>query len=89
MSQSLEYIPKPITAADVPPEWIERVNLALQRDGNAYRASVGEPFTIEAQSLNDPELWLPIMLHTGGNTFATAADRDAVLAQLWRRMPNT
>jgi hypothetical protein len=73
----------PLTAAEVlATNWADNVRSAVQRDGNALRAGVGN--TIEAQSINTGEFG-PILLRNGGVVFATAADRDAVLAHIQRR----
>jgi hypothetical protein len=85
-----------ITAAAVSAEWIAIVREIAQRDGHALRGGVliasavegGEKIdrvtghTIEAQSINHPDVWPAIQLPGDGHTFTTSADRDAVLRQI-------
>lgn len=77
-----------ITAEQVPAAWIAAVREVARRDGHAVRAhSTGSgqagagAHTIEVQSINTGE-WQPLMLPGDGCTFATVADRDAVLRQI-------
>lgn len=86
MSEVLQPSSKPTTAAELSPEWIARVRGIIARDGHAVRACMDRP-TIEIQNPNRPEYWQPLNLQTNTHLFATAADRDAVLAQLWRKSP--
>jgi hypothetical protein len=75
----------PLTAAEVlTTNWADNVRSAALRDGNAIRAGL-HANTIEGQSINAPHQWMPILLRNGGTTFATAADRDAVLAHIHRK----
>lgn len=77
----------PIALAALPEGWIEDRRAIVVRDGHAVRAGErggdlsGEPFTLEVKSLRTNE-WLRLTLPGGGTTFASAADRDAVLRQL-------
>ena len=70
---------EPITAADVPPEWIDDVRTIAQRDGHAVRA--GAESTIEVQSINTG-LFGRLMLPGSGHHFTTDAERDVVLRQI-------
>jgi len=70
----------PMSAAEVlGTNWADNVREASRRDGNAIRA--GEGNTIEGQSINTGQ-WMPIMLRNGGTAFASADDRDQVLAEI-------
>jgi len=72
----------PLTAAEVlATNWADNVREASLRDGNAIRAGAGN--TIEGQSINTGQ-FMPILLKSGGVAFASAADRDAVLAHILR-----
>lgn len=83
--------PPPLTAADVPADWIEPRRAVIARFLFPLRA--GEGNTIEIRSLTPPEQlaawdplkfnpWVKFLLPNGALAFATAADRDAVLRQL-------
>lgn len=94
---SQPYTPRiaPMLAADFKAVWIADVRALLQREGMAARAGdylapkagelVGEHaiWVIEVQSTNTG-VWHPLNLPANTTLFASAADRDAVLAQLWR-----
>lgn len=81
MSQKTATNIAPALAADIIPIWIAQVRAAIQRDGHAIRA--GSPaITIEAQSINRPEIWCAINLPSNTTLFATEQDRDLVLDQL-------
>jgi hypothetical protein len=72
----------PLTAVEVlATNWADNVREASRRDGNAIRAGTGN--TIEGQSINTGQ-WMPITLRSGGIAFATAEDRDQVLAKILR-----
>lgn len=77
-------VPKPsiITAADSY-DWAARVRSAIVRDGQAVRR--GAANEIQAKCLRSDE-WMPILLPGGGTSFATAEDRDKVIAMLWGEM---
>jgi hypothetical protein len=82
MSQFLQPTTTPATAADATAAWIEQRREIMFRDGLTVRAGAG--LWIECQSSpNRPEEYLPINTPTGGQLYATAADRDAVLRRLW------
>lgn len=82
MSQPYQPTFLAATADDATPEWIEQRRAIILRDGHAVRA--GKGLWIEIQEPNRPQVWRPINTPTGGQQYATAADRDAVLEQLWR-----
>ena len=67
----------PITASEVPPEWIEMVRTMLTRDGMPARGHADRP-TIQVKSLSTNQ-WMPLMLPNSGFTFSSRADMDAVL----------
>lgn len=81
------------TADQIPAKWIEQVHGILVRDGMAARAgSLGASDAllderavpiIEVQN-TATGVWQPLNLPTNIIAFATPADRDAVLEQLWR-----
>lgn len=81
MSQPYQPTFLAATAADVTPEWIELRRGIIERDGHAIRA--GNGLWIELQEANRPNVWWPICTPTGGQLYATAADREAVLQRLW------
>ena len=57
-------------------EWAKRVHDTLSRERMCVRLSeVG--LAIEAKSLNSGQ-WMPIMLKSGGNQFASAEDRQLI-----------
>lgn len=65
--------------------WVRMVGATIRRDGQAVRAG-SDAATIEVQSINTGR-WLPLTLERrpGGDcTFATIADRDAVLREIQR-----
>lgn len=72
-----------ITLAEISAEWLAARREVIVRDGYALRA--GAAGSIEIKSLTTNE-WLRLALpgDTGAvvSTFATVADRDAVLRQL-------
>ena len=74
-------IPRPaIAASDVTPERIEQWAVIAQRDGHALRAGKGN--AIEGQAINPPFGWHRLPLPNDAVEFATASDRDQVLALL-------
>lgn len=71
----------PITAADVPDEWIAACREAMnERDGVPIRAHPTQP-RIQALAINSRE-WGDIMLHGSGFDFTTTEERDAVMVRL-------
>lgn len=73
---------RPVTAAEIKPEWIAMVRGIVQRDGQAVRPSApGRPVMIEVQGINTGQ-WQPLGLPAGGCLFTTAAERDIVLQGL-------
>lgn len=70
-----------ISIAQLPEGWSGIVGAVAKRDGHAVRAGAGA--TIEVQSINDGE-FRPLLLPGGGVAFATDAERDAVLAEIWK-----
>ena len=68
-----------MTAAQIPDEWIDTRHAIIVRDGHATRP--GPLHTIEVKSLRN-DLWSPLRLPSDGYSFATAADRDAILKLL-------
>lgn len=81
MSQTYQPIFALATAADATDAWIAQRREIIERDGHAIRAGAG--LWIELQHHDSPEVWKPINTPTGGQLYATAADRDAVLRRLW------
>jgi hypothetical protein len=71
--------PLKLALADLPPAWPATVREIVQREGVAMRAGAGG--SIEVQSINTGE-FMPLLLPGGAMEFATAAERDAVLAQI-------
>jgi hypothetical protein len=74
----------PITAAEVPPEWIADVRAIALRDGHAVRA--GAEATIEVQSINTG-LFGRLMLPGSGHHFTSEAERDGVLREIIGEKP--
>jgi len=77
MSEKL--IPRfpPYTAQElIDTGWVARVRMAVVTNGNAVR--IGD-CTIEAQSINQPDRWLVIMLPNGGTKLTSLAECAAVL----------
>lgn len=70
----------PITADQIPIQWIEDVRAAVQRDGQPLRAHATLPM-IEAKSLRTNQ-WMPLMLHGSGTLFASTEERDRVLKEI-------
>ncbi len=55
----------PFTAQElVDAGWVGRVRSAILKDGNAIR--IGSDRSIQAQVINEPHRWMPIMLPNGG-----------------------
>jgi hypothetical protein len=81
MSRSYQPSFPPATVADATDAWIAQRRAIIERDGHAIRAGAG--LWIELQEANRPDVWQPINTPTGGQLYATAADRDAVLRRLW------
>lgn len=73
-------IKPPLTASDVPPEWIALVRDIIVREGRAVRGPADRP-VIEVKGLRDNS-WRSLKLYSSAHAFATTADRDAVLKQL-------
>lgn len=69
----------PITAAEVPQEWIDAARETVIRCGLAIRA--GSEAVIEIKSATTNR-WCALCLPGSGTSFATVGDRDAVLAAL-------
>lgn len=69
----------PITRAELPEGWIAERREIVQREGYALRASAGASIEIKSLTTNE---WLRLALPEKAPSFATAAERDAVLAQL-------
>ena len=86
MSQSLQPKRLPETAAEISVEWIAERRAILQHEGHAIRACASS-LTIEIQCINNPDRWLYLGRDGFPLVFATAADRDAILAQLWSHSP--
>lgn len=84
----------PVERAEISAEWIAERRAVVQRDGLALRGGTcARGYTIELKSQRTREelavpgfrplnAWNPIGWHLGALCFATAAERDAVLAQL-------
>lgn len=83
--------PSPITAAEVPANWIDARRAVIARFNFPLRK--GEGHTIEIRSLTPPEQlaswdplklnpWVKFILPNGALAFATAEDRDAILSKL-------
>lgn len=77
--------PEPITAAQLPEDWIEERREVIAREAFAIRAC-SFSLNIEIQSQRSGE-WLILSLPDKAPAFATVVDRDAVLASLWRTEP--
>ena len=75
----------PITREQVTTRWLKARREVVVDYGYALRA--GEGNAIEFKSLNPDNAWLPLPLPRGAMTFATAADRDAVLKVLTEGFP--
>lgn len=56
--------------------WVSRVRSAVLANGNAVRIG---PLTIEAQNINRPDVWMPIMLPNGGTKLASLDNCTAVI----------
>jgi len=77
---SPQRVPPPkLALAALPATWPATVREIVQREGAAMRAGAGA--SIEVQSINTGE-FMPLLLPGGAMEFATAAERDAVLAQI-------
>ncbi|MBI5689286.1 MAG: hypothetical protein HZC55_04255 [Verrucomicrobia bacterium] len=71
----------PVTAADCDEWWIALRREILVREGQAIRQGAG--LTIEVQSINTGRFH-PLTLPNDATSFATLADRDAILCRLQR-----
>lgn len=81
MSQPYHHAPQPATAADCTAQWVAERRAIILRDGHAVRGGAG-PW-IEVQTINGPRKWCTLTLPGNALVFATIADRDQVLRQLW------
>ena len=81
MSQKQTATVQPCRAENISSAWLEQVRGIIERDGHAMRPGAAA-FTIEVDNINQPEVWLARYLQVFRPRFATAGDRDAVLAQL-------
>jgi len=83
----LKLIPPiaPIALADLPDDWIEERREIVAREGNAVRAHAAS-LNIEVKSLRENR-WLRLPLPSKAPSFAVAADRDFVLAEMLRSQP--
>lgn len=70
----------PVSAVDIPAEWIDMVRVILQRNGQPVRGNRTHPF-IEVKSMTT-NAWQPLGLPAGGTMFLNAAERDLVLGRL-------
>lgn len=70
-----------IAASEIPPEWPGIIREIVQREGVAICAGLDN--TLQSQVINTGA-FSKIMLPGGGFSFATAEDRDAVLAEIQR-----
>ena len=84
-------LPPPVTAAECSAKWIATRREVIARLRVPIRAGGGN--TIELRSLTPPEQlaswdklkmnpWCPMLLPNDAHSFASAGDRDVVLAQL-------
>lgn len=64
---------------DIPADWPATVREIAQRDGQPVRA--GACNSIEVKSLTTNQ-WHALQLPNGAKSFATEADRDAILSQI-------
>lgn len=81
MSERLTPLHVPLTCDDVLKSgWIQRARNAILADGYAIRAGAG--LVVEAQVINDPDHWMPIILSNGGRAFASADELAKVMAYL-------
>lgn len=71
-------MPLPITAAEIPPEWIETVRDIQSAGRYEFR---GTGLGIEARSPLQNR-WHTVMLFGSGYEFVSEADRDSVLQRL-------
>ncbi len=69
----------PITAADVPDQWIADVRTIILREGRAVRG--GPNGTVEIKSLSDNS-WGKLMLPGSGFSFSDDGEREKVLRRL-------
>lgn len=77
MSEKLAPLHTPYTAEElVECGWVGRVRRAVVANGNAVRIG---PLTIDAQNINRPDEWMPIMLPNGGTKLASLADCATVI----------
>jgi hypothetical protein len=70
----------PATAEQCDPEWIALRREIIQRDGHAIRP--GPAHTIQVKGRESWDVWATLTLPNDVLHFATAEDRDAVLAKL-------
>lgn len=71
-------MPQPITAAEIPPEWIEMVRGIRDKGKYEFR---GFGLTIQARSPLQNR-WHTVMLFGSGYDFTSDEERDAVLRRL-------
>lgn len=77
MSELVNKLP---TADEITPEWIDTIQEIIERTGMARaRAAAGN--RIELKSLSDNQ-WRSLVLEGTRPAFATAEDRDTVLAKI-------
>lgn len=85
---SEKYTPKftPLRADDaIQSGWIGRVRSIIVRDGHAVRASACHE--VEAQNINSPDNWQPIMLTNGGTQFDGPIECAKVIDMLEGKTP--
>lgn len=76
----------PLTCEDVIRSgWLRRTRNAIVADG--YQIRAGADLVVEAQVINDPDSWMPIMLSNGGKHFADADQLAMVIEVLEGRVP--
>lgn len=68
----------PITAAQLPEDWIALRREIIANDGHDVRADAGTGIEISTRE----GAWIPLTLHGGALAFVSREDRDTVLAGL-------
>ena len=86
MSEKLTPKHTPFTAAElVDCGWVARVRRAILDNGYAVR--IGNDNSIQSQVINEPHLWMSIMLPTGGRQLTDAIQCALVVDMLEGRTP--